>query len=113
MKLDSTQQALLQLLAWLALQCGQPRRAVDLLELHLQLQPGALEARRMLLVALLRMGDGAGALAQCAVLRGQGEQGAPLWLCQSQAYQLSGQPAAAREAYEYYLKLKVVDEQVV
>lgn len=113
MKLNAMQQDLLLLLAWLALQCGQARRAIDLLELQLQVRPEHVEARRMLLVALLEAGDGVAALAHCAHLRSQGERAATLWFCQSRAHQLNGQSAAARDTYEHYLKQKGVDEQAV
>ncbi|MNJ17688.1 Chaperone protein YscY [compost metagenome] len=111
--LDNEQQKMLLLLGWLALQCGQTERAIDLLELLLEVQPDNLEGRRVLLLALLQAGNGRQALVQCATLRDSGESTATLWFCESRAQQLCGQHAAARQAYEHFLSQKGANEHAV
>lgn len=111
--LNSEQQKMLLLLGWLALQCGQADRAIVLMELLLEAQPGSLEGRRVLLLALLQAGNGPHALAHCAALRDSGENTAALWFYESRAQQLCGQHAAARRAYECFLSQKGTDEHAV
>lgn len=113
LQLNDTQQKMLLLLGWLAFQCGQAQRAIDLLELLLEAQPGNLQARRILLLALLQAGHGASAQAHCEHLRERGERTAALWFCESRARQLCGQHEAAREAFEHFLSQQAVDEHAI
>ncbi len=113
MILSSQQQDALLLTGWLHLQYGHPDRASTLLAALLQLHPEHLSARRTLLVALLKQGQGEAALAHVDQLMLESEADGPLWLCRSRACQLAGRLDEARFAYQHYLELEEQNESTL
>ena len=106
MKLSNEQQDVLQLLAWLHLQCAKPERARVLLEALLRADPLHRGGCRAAVVVALEVGDWAGAERQCLALREAGELRPPLWLCLSQAQQMAGRLEQAQATYAEYQRRK-------
>ncbi|MFJ4391500.1 type III secretion apparatus assembly chaperone SctY [Pseudomonas soli] len=106
MKLSNEQQGVLQMLAWLHLQCGKPERARVLLEVLLRADPEHRAGCRAAVVVALELGDWAGAERQCLALREAGELRPPLWLCLSQAQQMAGRLEQAQATYAEYQRRK-------
>lgn len=104
------QQAMLLLLGWLQLQCGQAQRARVLLNALLCADPGNQQGRRALVVALLQLGEGSLAEQECEELLAAGLNTSDLWLCLSRARQLTGRIDAAQEAYQRFLNSLESDE---
>lgn len=106
MILDPITQNALLLHGWLALQYGQLARSQILLEALLKMALDDYQARKMLVVVLLKLDLPEQALVHCTGLRKADINEAELWLCESQAYLMMEQLEKAQLAYQNYLLWK-------
>ncbi|WGL94407.1 tetratricopeptide repeat protein [Arsenophonus nasoniae] len=106
MILDPITQNALLLQGWLALQYGQLTRSQILLEALLKMAPDDYQARKMLIVVLLKLDLPEQVLTHCVKLKNANINEAELWLCESQAYLMMEQQEKAQQVYQNYLLWK-------